>query len=110
MFSDIIFPVLIAIILLVIVILVIAYLVRIVPQANAYVIERLGAYHSTWSTGIHILIPFVDRVANRVTLKEVVKDFEEFCQISDVIVTNRWNDCLQNVKDKVFTRDLYGNN
>lgn len=41
---------------------------------------------------------------------EVVKDFEEFCHMSDVIVTNRWNDCLQNVKNKVFTRDLYGNN
>lgn len=41
---------------------------------------------------------------------EVIQDFEEFCQKSDVIVTNRWNDCLENVKDKVFTRDLYGNN
>ena len=62
-------------IVLAVLILLIAYLVRIVPQANAYVIERLGAYHSTWGTGIHILIPFIDRVANRVTLKEVVKDF-----------------------------------
>lgn len=52
-----------------------AYLIRIVPQAKAYVIERLGAYHTTWNTGVHILIPFVDRVSNRVTLKEVVKDF-----------------------------------
>lgn len=52
-----------------------AYLIRIVPQAKAYVIERLGAYHSTWNTGIHILIPFIDRVSNKVTLKEVVKDF-----------------------------------
>lgn len=52
-----------------------AYLVRIVPQAKAYVIERLGAYHSTWNTGVHILIPFIDRVSNKVTLKEVVKDF-----------------------------------
>lgn len=41
---------------------------------------------------------------------EVITDFEEFCQKSDVIVTNRWNDCLENVKDKVFTRDLFGNN
>ena len=41
---------------------------------------------------------------------EVVTDFEDFCRKSDVIVTNRWNDCLENVKDKVFTRDLYGNN
>ncbi len=51
------------------------YIVRIVPQAQSFVIERLGAYHSTWATGIHVLIPFVDRVANKVTLKEVVKDF-----------------------------------
>ena len=67
------------IILLVVVVLILvglfAYLIRIVPQAKAYVIERLGAYHTTWNTGIHILVPFVDRVANKVTLKEVVKDF-----------------------------------
>ena len=41
---------------------------------------------------------------------EVVTDFKEFCNNSDVIVTNRWNDCLETVKDKVFTRDLYNNN
>lgn len=52
-----------------------AYLIRIVPQAKAYVVERLGAYHTTWNTEIHILVPFVDRVSNKVTLKEVVKDF-----------------------------------
>lgn len=75
MFFDAFFPIIIAVIVLAVLILLIAYLVRIVPQANAYVIERLGAYHSTWGTGIHILIPFIDRVANRVTLKEVVKDF-----------------------------------
>ena len=75
MFFDAVFPIIIAVIVLAVLILLIAYLVRIVPQANAYVIERLGAYHSTWGTGIHILIPFIDRVANRVTLKEVVKDF-----------------------------------
>lgn len=59
----------------IIVIGILAYLIRIVPQAKAYVIERLGAYHSTWNTGVHILIPFIDRVSNKVTLKEVVKDF-----------------------------------
>ena len=67
------------IILLVVVALILvglfAYLIRIVPQAKAYVVERLGAYHTTWNTGIHILVPFVDRVSNKVTLKEVVKDF-----------------------------------
>lgn len=50
--------------------------IRIVPQANAYVVERLGAYYATWHTGIHFLVPFLDRIANKVTLKEVVKDFE----------------------------------
>ncbi len=52
------------------------YLVRIVPQASAYVTERLGAYHSTWTTGVHIMVPFFDRIANKVTLKEIVKDFD----------------------------------
>ena len=67
------------IIIIVVVLLLIAglfaYLVRIVPQATSYVVERLRAYHSTWNTGIHVLIPFVDRIANKVTLKEIVKDF-----------------------------------
>ncbi|MEG0077239.1 SPFH domain-containing protein [Anaerorhabdus sp.] len=55
---------------------IIAYCIRIVPQAHAYVVERLGAYHKTWTTGVHILIPFFDRISNKVTLKEIVKDFE----------------------------------
>lgn len=63
----------VAVVLLVVALM--AYIVRIVPQAKSYVIERLGAYHSTWSTGIHFLIPFIDRIANKVTLKEIVKDF-----------------------------------
>ncbi len=49
--------------------------VRIVPQANAFVIERLGAYHTTWDTGLHVKIPVIDRVAKRVSLKEAVVDF-----------------------------------
>ena len=49
--------------------------VVIVPQAHAYVIERLGSYHTTWGNGLHFKIPFIDRISNRVTLKEVVKDF-----------------------------------
>ena len=49
--------------------------IRIVPQANAYVIERLGAYNYTWQVGLHIKIPFIDRVARRVNLKETVIDF-----------------------------------
>ena len=72
---DSIFPIIFTFILIAVLIAVLVYIVRIVPQANAYVIERLGAYHSTWGTGIHVLLPFIDRVANRVTLKEIVKDF-----------------------------------
>ena len=49
--------------------------IRIVPPANAYVIERLGAYNNTWQVGLHIKIPFIDRVARRVNLKETVIDF-----------------------------------
>lgn len=49
--------------------------IRIVPQANAYVIERLGAYHSTWEVGLHIKIPLIDRIARKVNLKETVIDF-----------------------------------
>lgn len=49
--------------------------IRVVPQANAYVIERLGAYISTWTVGLHFKIPLMDRVANKVSLKEHVIDF-----------------------------------
>ena len=49
--------------------------ISIVPQANAYVVERLGAYQTTWQTGLHIKVPLIDRVANRVTLKERIADF-----------------------------------
>ena len=70
-----IFTIVMILVVAVIVVAIFAYLIRIVPQAKAYVIERLGAYHATWNTGVHILIPFIDRVSNKVTLKEVVKDF-----------------------------------
>ncbi len=49
--------------------------IKIVPQAKSYVIERLGSYYTTWKNGLHVKIPFVDRVSNIVTLKEIVKDF-----------------------------------
>jgi len=48
----------------------------IVPQASAYVIERLGAYQQTWGTGLHFKIPLIDRVANKVTMKERIADFK----------------------------------
>lgn len=49
--------------------------IKIVPQSRAYVIERLGAYSSTWDTGIHVKIPFIERIAKQVSLKEQVVDF-----------------------------------
>ncbi|MCI8671515.1 MAG: SPFH/Band 7/PHB domain protein [Bacilli bacterium] len=50
--------------------------IKIVPQAKAYVIERLGSYYTTWQNGLHFKIPFVDRIAKTVSLKEIVKDFD----------------------------------
>ena len=49
--------------------------IHIVPQARAYVIERLGAFHTVWGVGLHIKMPFIDRVARRVSLKEQVLDY-----------------------------------
>ena len=63
------------IVLLVIFILVLASCVSIVPQAHAYVIERLGAYQGTWSVGFHVKAPFFDKIAKKVNLKEQVVDF-----------------------------------
>ena len=63
------------IILLAVALLIIVNCIKIVPQANAYVVERLGAYLDTWSVGVHFKMPFVDRVARRVLLKEQVVDF-----------------------------------
>lgn len=50
--------------------------VKIVPQSNGYVVERLGAYLATWETGLHLKIPLIDRIAKKVTLKELVVDFQ----------------------------------
>lgn len=62
-------------ILAIIIILIIIKNFQIVPQSHAYVIERLGAYKTTWSTGLHLKIPFIERIAKRVSLKEQVVDF-----------------------------------
>ena len=61
--------------LLIIVVAVAASCVKIVPQARAYVVEFLGAYKTTWQTGLYFKIPFFERVAKNVTLKEQVIDF-----------------------------------
>lgn len=61
--------------LVLIIIAIIISNVRIVPQADAFVIERLGSYHTTWENGLHVKIPIIDRIAKKVSLKEAVVDF-----------------------------------
>lgn len=63
------------IVLIIIVIWVLASCIKIVPQAHAYVVERLGAYQGTWSVGMHFKTPFIDKIAKKVLLKEQVVDF-----------------------------------
>ena len=62
-------------VLLVLAILLIVANIKIVPQSKAYVVERLGTFHDTWQTGLHIKIPFIEKVAKIVSLKEQVVDF-----------------------------------
>ena len=69
------FGVVLVVILLLIVLIVLASCIKIVPQAQAIVVERLGAYQTTWSTGLNFKLPIIERVAKRVNLKEQVADF-----------------------------------
>lgn len=62
-------------VVLIVLVVIAASGVKIIPQSRAYVVERLGAYHRTMQTGLHYVIPFIERVANNVSLKEIVKDF-----------------------------------
>lgn len=62
-------------IILVLAVIILISNVKIVPQAHAYIIERFGGYNATWSVGLHIKVPFVDRIASKVSLKEHVVDF-----------------------------------
>ena len=75
------------IILLVFLLMVLASCVKIVPQAQAMVVERLGGYLATWSVGVHFKVPFVDRIARRVNLKEQVIDFKPQPVITEDNVT-----------------------
>lgn len=68
-------PLVAALILLAIIIWIFVSCIKIVPQAHAYVVERLGAYQGTWSVGLHFKMPFIDKVARKVILKEQVVDF-----------------------------------
>ena len=61
--------------IIIIVLVVVIPSIKIVPQAKSYVIERLGSYYKTWGNGLHFKVPFIDRIANVTTMKEIVKDF-----------------------------------
>ena len=61
--------------IIIIVLVVVIPSIKIVPQAKSYVIERLGSYYKTWGNGLHFKVPFIDRVANVTSMKEIVKDF-----------------------------------
>ena len=95
---------------LIIVAAILIYTIRIVPQAEAYVVERLGAYHQTWNTGVHFVLPFVDRVANRVTLKEIVKDFDPQPVITKYNVTMQIDTVVyfQITDPKLYTYGVVG--
>lgn len=62
-------------ILLILIVLICVSCIKIVPQANSYIVERLGGYYATWGVGLHFLVPFIDRIAKKVNLKEHVVDF-----------------------------------
>ncbi len=68
--------IIIGLLVVLVVLLILAMSIKIVPQATVYVIERLGTYYATWETGLHFKIPFFDRVAKRVSIKEQVVDFK----------------------------------
>ena len=63
------------VVVLILIVVILLSCIKIVPQAHAYVVERLGAYQQTWSVGLHLKVPFIDKVAKRVVLKEQVVDF-----------------------------------
>lgn len=67
--------IIVILILVVLIALILIANIKVIPQARAYVIERLGAYYMTWNTGLHFKIPFADRIAKRISLKEQVVDF-----------------------------------
>lgn len=97
---------LIAVIVLVILLLgILTSCLKIVPQAQAYVVERLGAYQGTWSVGFHVKMPFLDKIARRVNLKEQVADFPPQPVITKDNVTMRIDTVVfyQITDPKLFT-------
>ena len=81
------FGAILVVILVILVLMILASCVKIVPQAQAFVVERLGGYQSTWDVGMHFKLPFIDRVARRVNLKEQVVDFDPQAVITKDNVT-----------------------
>lgn len=92
-------------VLIVLVIVLLISCIKIVPQAQAYVVTRLGAYQATWSVGLHFKIPIIDKVARRVTLKEQVVDFAPQPVITKDNVTMRIDTVVffQITDPKLFT-------
>ena len=74
-------------IVIAIILIIIISCIKVVPQAQVYVIERFGAYRASWQTGLHFLIPFIDRVAKKVSIKEQVVDFKPQAVITKDNVT-----------------------
>ncbi len=93
------------IILVIILLLILASCVKIVPQAQAFILERLGGYQTTWDVGLHFKIPLIDRVAKRVNLKEQVVDFDPQPVITKDNVTMRIDTVVffQITDPKLFT-------
>lgn len=75
------------IVLIIILIILLITNIRIVPQTHAYIIERLGGYQATWEVGMHVKIPFIDRIAKKVNMKEQVVDFQPQAVITEDNVT-----------------------
>ncbi len=95
----------IAAVLGVLLLLLITSNIRVVPQSNAYVIERLGAYLTTWGTGIHFKIPLIDRISKKVSLKEIVAEFQPQAVITKDNVTMKIDTILffQITDPKLYT-------
>ena len=95
----------VVIVLILVVLVILASCIKIVPQATVLVMERLGAYNGTWQVGVHLKVPFIDRVARRVTLKEQVVDFAPQPVITKDNVTMRIDTVVffQITDPKLFT-------
>ena len=85
--------------IIIIVLVVVIPSIKIVPQAKSYVIERLGSYYKTWGNGIHFKVPFIDRIANITSMKEIVKDFAKTIHIENNFELDAYKEVLSNAKN-----------